>query len=326
MKKLLLLLVLVLPVCAQPPQLTWYSPVQFDAGPTTPPQCQVPGFFWNTTPTASLWLCLATNGSSNVGTFHQVTTGASGSVTSVTVTCGLTATPSNPIISTGSIEDSLLTAAHNGNYNPLLTTDCGKILTTDTTATFTFPTAGSTGFPLGWGVVVQNNSASSTLTLTTSGSVFNGNVSGTGTGTVTLPAGQGAQVISDTAGNWTLLTTGCNLLAGDVSGTCAATSVTSTIPRTIFHGTATMGTGAISANTCASAVTVTTTGVLTTDSISVNANADISAVTGYGVLSTDGLKVYVYPTSGDVNFKVCNATGTSITPGSAIVFNFSVYR
>jgi hypothetical protein len=98
-----------------------------------------------------------------------------------------------------------------------------------------------------------------------------------------------------------------------------------TITRTIATGTATLGTGAISANTCASTVTVTATGAATTDTINWTPNANISGVTGYGAGATDGLVIYPYPTSGNVNFKVCNATGTSITPG-AVTLNWRVPR
>jgi hypothetical protein len=54
-------------------------------------------------------------------------------------------------------------------------------------------------------------------------------------------------------------------------------------------------------------------------------NADPTSTTGYGGSSTGAiLSVYVYPTSGYINFKVCNWTGNSITPG-AITFNWLVY-
>lgn len=94
----------------------------------------------------------------------------------------------------------------------------------------------------------------------------------------------------------------------------------------IASGTATLGTGAISANACASAVTVTATGAAATDVISWTPNADISGIAGFGVAAADGLIIYPYPTSGNVNFKVCNGKGTSITPGSAVVLNWKVNR
>lgn len=93
----------------------------------------------------------------------------------------------------------------------------------------------------------------------------------------------------------------------------------------LASGTATLGTSAISANTCATVVTVTATSAATTDTIAFTPNADISAVTGYGAGSTDGLAIYPYPTSGNVNFKVCNKTGSSITPG-AVTLNWRINR
>jgi hypothetical protein len=86
-----------------------------------------------------------------------------------------------------------------------------------------------------------------------------------------------------------------------------------------------LGTGAIAANTCASAVTATATGAATTDTVNWTPSADWSGITGYGKASTDGLIVYPFVTSGTVNFTVCNATGSSITPGSASV-NWAVRR
>ncbi len=105
-------------------------------------------------------------------------------------------------------------------------------------------------------------------------------------------------------------------LSSDISG---ATT-------TIASGTSTMATGAISGNACATVVTTAATGTATTDAITWTPNADISGVTGYGITSTDGLKIYPYPSSNNVNFKVCNGTAVSITPGSAIVLNWRVTR
>jgi hypothetical protein len=60
--------------------------------------------------------------------------------------------------------------------------------------------------------------------------------------------------------------------------------------------------------------------------IDVTPNANITAITGFGATSAEGLNVTWYPTSGDVNFVVCNPTGNSITPGSAAVLNWAVRR
>jgi hypothetical protein len=105
------------------------------------------------------------------------------------------------------------------------------------------------------------------------------------------------------------------------TGTIACASCTTTIAS----GTSTMGTGGISSATCASAVTTSATGVATTDAIIVTVNADPTAVTGYVPLTTGSLYIWPYPTSNNVNFKVCNNTSATITP-SAITLNWRVVR
>jgi hypothetical protein len=92
----------------------------------------------------------------------------------------------------------------------------------------------------------------------------------------------------------------------------------------IASGTATLGTSTIGSGACATAVTVTATGVLTTDDIQADFNADPTSTTGYNP-SLGMLTIVKYPTSGNVNFKVCNNTGSSITP-SAVTLNWSVVR
>ncbi len=117
----------------------------------------------------------------------------------------------------------------------------------------------------------------------------------------------------------------CNGTA--LSITPGAVTLNWTVVRatTIANGTSALGTSAISANTCATLVTTAATGALATDAISWSPNADISGVTGYGFTATDGLKVYPYPTTNNVNWKVCNSTGTSITPG-AVTLNWRIVR
>lgn len=93
--------------------------------------------------------------------------------------------------------------------------------------------------------------------------------------------------------------------------------------RVIANGTAALGTSAISAGTCASAVTVAATGVATTDLVDAGFNGDPTAVTGY--VAPNMLSIIPYPTTNNVNFKVCNNTAASITPG-AITLNWAVRR
>lgn len=107
-------------------------------------------------------------------------------------------------------------------------------------------------------------------------------------------------------------------------GTPAADS-TNKIIVNISNGTSALGTSAISANACATVVTTAATGVVSTDTITWNPNADISGVTGYGAAATDGLNIYPYPTANNVNWRVCNRTNLSITPG-AVTLNWKVTR
>jgi hypothetical protein len=95
--------------------------------------------------------------------------------------------------------------------------------------------------------------------------------------------------------------------------------------QTIASGTVSLGTGAISSAACAPAVTVTGTGVATTDAIIASFNGDPTAATGYVPLTSGMLTIIPYPTSGNVNFKVCNNTSSSITPG-AVTLNWRVVR
>ena len=97
------------------------------------------------------------------------------------------------------------------------------------------------------------------------------------------------------------------------------------VTLTIASGTATLGTGAIASAACATVVTVAGSGIATTDDIISDFNADPTGTTGYGVNAAGVLTIYKYPTSGNVNFKVCNSTGSSITPGSATL-NWRVVR
>lgn len=119
----------------------------------------------------------------------------------------------------------------------------------------------------------------------------------------------------------------CSVTAGTGVATAAAvaTGAAGGFPVVIATGTSALGTSAISSGACATAVTTTATGTATTDVISWTPNADISAVTGYAPVTTGGLIIYPYPTSNNVNWKVCNPTSSSITPG-AVTLNWRVVR
>ena len=95
--------------------------------------------------------------------------------------------------------------------------------------------------------------------------------------------------------------------------------------QTIANGTSALGTSAIASGACASTVTTAASGVATTDNIQADFNADPTGTTGYKPSSAGMLTIIKYPTSGDVNFDVCNNTGSSITPG-AVTLNWRVVR
>lgn len=97
------------------------------------------------------------------------------------------------------------------------------------------------------------------------------------------------------------------------------------ITSTIASGTAALGVGAISSGTCATVVTVSATNVVTTDTLTASFNGDPTSTTGY-IPSTSGMLTIIgYPTLNNVNFKVCNNTSGSITPG-AVTVNWRVVR
>lgn len=94
----------------------------------------------------------------------------------------------------------------------------------------------------------------------------------------------------------------------------------------IASGSRALATAPIASGACSTAdVGITATGVATTDAIAWTPNGDISGVTGYAPVTTGGLAIYPYPTANAVNFKVCNPTSASITPGS-VTLNYRVTR
>lgn len=94
---------------------------------------------------------------------------------------------------------------------------------------------------------------------------------------------------------------------------------------TIASGTATLGTSAIASGAAAAVVTVAASGVLTTDNIMADFNVDPTSTVGYQPSANGMLTIVKYPTANNVNFKVVNNTGASITPG-AVTLNWRVVR
>jgi hypothetical protein len=113
--------------------------------------------------------------------------------------------------------------------------------------------------------------------------------------------------------------------ARNITLTGDPTLVAGTMAVSVISGTSALGTGAIASGTCASAVTTTATGTATTDVVSWGFNGDPTGVTGYQPSANGMLTIIAYPSANNVNFKVCNNTASSVTPG-AITLNWRVVR
>jgi hypothetical protein len=183
----------------------------------------------------------------------------------------------------------------------LANSDQNKLVTFSNAAAVacTIAQAGSGGnFAAGWAVSLRNLGAG-TVTCTPTTSTVDG------AATVTLTTGQGLDLYSDGTNYFTQ--SGKGLISFSVAGTSA------------------LGTSAISSAACATAVTTAATGTATTDVIQWGFNGDPTAVTGYVPLVAGMLTIIAYPSANNVNFKVCNNTSSSVTPG-AITLNWRVVR
>lgn len=111
-----------------------------------------------------------------------------------------------------------------------------------------------------------------------------------------------------------------------LSGAGANTAPTCrAVPTVVATDSVVVDPGSIGTQTCATAITDTATGALGTDVVSWSFAADPSAVTGYAPLTAGGIYLVVWPSSGQINVKVCNPTASSIDPGS-VTLNWQVTR
>lgn len=217
--------------------------------------------------------------------------GGSGAVSSVTGGVGVTVTPT-----TGAVIVSSPASTRNNTTtsDAILTTDAGLIVTENNASAVaaTIAQAGTTGFAASQPFTVKNLGAG-LVTITPTTSTIGGFAS------ISLATQQSIDFYSD----------GTNYV---------------TLPsKTSIKGTATLGISAIASGACATVVTVAAVGITTTTTLTASFNGDPTAVTGY-IPSTNGLlSIFVYPTSGNANFKVCNTTSASITPGAAVTLNWA---
>jgi hypothetical protein len=118
---------------------------------------------------------------------------------------------------------------------------------------------------------------------------------------------------------------GCWLDSTANTEACIDSSGSVTRMVRVWSGITVLGTSAISSAACATDVTVSATGVLTSDVVTAGFSAKPTAVTGYMPLTTGMLTIIPWLSSNNVNFTVCNGTGSPITPG-AITLNWRVVR
>ncbi len=222
------------------------------------------------------------------------------------------------IITSGTNEPLTIDAAGSGTIT-LGSVSTGAITLTRATTLSAALTYGAVTFAntaTGSGSLVGSISPTFTGTLAAAAvtaTTLNGNTFTTGTYTLTGVAGK------------TLTFNKSITLEGTDSTTMTFPSVSATIPRVIANNTKALATGAIASATCTTAQTDTATGALTSDSAEYNFASDPTAVTGYTPLVTGMLAIIPYITADTMNFKVCNNTTASITPG-AISLNWRILR
>jgi hypothetical protein len=238
--------------------------------------------------------------------------------------------------------------AQTGTSYTILSSDLGKLVTFSNASSVavTVPQATST-FGAGASFDVQNKGAG-VVTLTPTTSTINGASS------LALAQNQGCSITSDGT-NWQVSSctavgvsgsgtvnagtsgqlayyassgtavSGSNLGTGVLTALGNNLSAAGGVTTTVASGTSALGTSAIASGACATVVTTSATNVATTDVILAGFNGDPTAVTGYAPATAGMLTIISYPSANNVNFKVCNNTGSSVTPG-AITLNWRVVR
>lgn len=228
------------------------------------------------------------------------------------------------------------TPAHAG-ANSDITSLSGLTTPLSTAQGGTGATSLSGSFGVSGAVLVCNNASTTTLgcvkvdgtTITASGGVISA-VGGGGGGGITQLTGDGTAGPGSGSVPFTLATVnGSPGSCGDSTHVCQITTngkgLVTTQSAVSIGGIAnvqvTTGTTAIGANTCSADLgPVTVTGLATTSTIQFTPTTDTSGSTGWG--STGGLQINPWPTANALHYKICNPTGSSITP-SSVTWNVS---
>lgn len=251
-----------------------------------------------------------------VGSYTSIT--GVGTLAAGTLGSGVTIQASN-VTYTGTVPAANLPVVADASGSPSATSGIMKCDGTTTNC------AGGVVSAIG-GVATSVAIGTTTITSGTSGRVLFDNAGVFGEKTVvgsgaSVPLVDGTPVIA--TGKTFTVSNSMTQTATD--GSTVAFGAGGTVTYTIASGAKALATGAISSAACTSAQTATATGTVTTDTVMASFNGDPTAVTGYVPLTTGMLTIIAYPTADTVNFKVCNNTNASITPG-AVTINWRVSR
>jgi hypothetical protein len=283
------------------------------------------GIIKNTTSTGVFSIAIA----SDFPTLNQSTTGTAANIT------GVLGSGSMPTF-TGDVTNSglaMTVGKINGTSLAGLTT--GLLKNTTATGVPSIATAG-TDYVIPSGSITGNAATATALsTAGTTTTVLHGNAAG-------APTYSAVALATDVTGNLpnaNLASQSANTVLGSLTATTpsglaipSCSSVTSNLIWTsgtgfgcggIPNATLTISTTAIAANTCTIASTINTlTGLSTTSTINITPQTDVASITGWG--ATGGLVIDAWPASANtMQYKVCNQTSASITPGASVTFNVS---